>query len=149
MHRVLAEAPVRAHELPPRSIRNPASGTVSLQVGRTGESWTPYRRWERAALDPLDGYFRSQRSGRSFTQVILGARCALDANTSLNVELRRSRESAATQFDETGALVDVDAASYRRAQLQYSIAFRSTQHEVRSRGVTRAGAGGFARRSRR
>lgn len=94
-----------------------------LQVGRTWDAWTPYLRWERASLDPLDGYFRSQRSGRSFTHAVLGARYALDANASLKFELRRSREAAASQFDEGGALVDVDAVSYRRAQVQYSIAF--------------------------
>ena len=54
---------------------------------------------------------------------MLGTRYALDANASLKLELRRSREAAASQFDETGALVDVEAVSYRRAQVQYSIAF--------------------------
>jgi hypothetical protein len=62
-------------------------------------------------------------TGRSFTHLVLGARYALDANSSLKLELRRSREAAASQFDETGAVIDADAAAYRRAMFQYSIAF--------------------------
>jgi hypothetical protein len=94
-----------------------------LHVGRSFGTLTPYARYERASLDPRDSYFRSLLTGRSFTHLVLGARYALDANSSLKLELRRSREAAASQFDETGAVVDVDATAYRRAMFQYSIAF--------------------------
>jgi hypothetical protein len=94
-----------------------------VHVGRTYGSLTPFLRVERTSLDPQDNYFRSLRTGRSYTHYVVGARYALDANSSLKLELRRSRESAITQIDETGALVDLAGASYRRALFQYSIAF--------------------------
>jgi hypothetical protein len=94
-----------------------------LHVGRTFGALTPFARYERASLDPRDNYFRSLRTGRSFTHVVLGARYALDANSSLKLELRRSREAAVSQYDENGSLVDVESAAYRRALFQYSIAF--------------------------
>lgn len=100
-----------------------ASHAGFLHVGRNFGALTPYARYERASLDPRDNYFRSLLTGRSFTHLVFGARYALDANSSLKLELRRSREAAAGLIDESGALIDVDAAAYRRAQFQYSIAF--------------------------
>lgn len=94
-----------------------------LHVGRALGQLTPYLRLERASLDPRDNYFRSQRTGRSHSHVVLGARYALDANAALKFELRRTHESAATLLDAGGVPVDVPAASFRRALMQYSIAF--------------------------
>jgi hypothetical protein len=53
----------------------------------------------------------------------MGVKYALDANSSFKLELRSAHDDAYSQLDESGAPVTVDAASYRRAQFQYSIAF--------------------------
>lgn len=94
-----------------------------LHVGRTFGAFTPYARYERASLNPRDDYFRSLRNGRSYTHLVAGARYAIDANSSLKLELRHSRETAAAQIDAAGAEIDVPEASFQRALFQYSIAF--------------------------
>lgn len=94
-----------------------------LHLGRTFGALTPFLRYERASLDPGDDYFRSLLSGRSSSHVVLGARYAIDANSSVKLELRRSRDSAAHQLDGNGNVVDVPTVGYRRALVQYSIAF--------------------------
>ena len=100
-----------------------SSNASFVHVGRTFGALTPFARYEHASLDPRDNYFRGLETGRPFSRAVLGARYAIDANSSLKLELSRSRESAATQLDETGALVDSPSAAYRRALVQYSIAF--------------------------
>ena len=94
-----------------------------VQLGRSVGAWTPYARYESAGLDPLDNYFRSLASARPYRYVAAGIRYALDASSSLKLELRSARNAAYSQLDENGVPVSVDAASYRRAQFQYSIAF--------------------------
>jgi hypothetical protein len=93
------------------------------QVGKTFGSWTPYVRYERASLSPLDPYFTSQEFARSYRRSVVGARYALDSRASFKIELSATREDPLTQIDETGAGVLFRGASYRRASFQYSIAF--------------------------
>lgn len=100
-----------------------ASQAGFLHIGRTFGSWTPFLRLERTLIDARDNYFGGQRTGRSASHAVAGVRYALDGNASLKLELRRSRESAATLLDESGQPLDAEAASYRRALFQYSIAF--------------------------
>lgn len=94
-----------------------------VQLGRSFAAWTPYARYERGSPDAQDNYFRSLRSARPYRHVVAGVKYSLDANSSLKLELRSTRDSAYGLLDDTGAPIDVDAASYRRAQFQYSIAF--------------------------
>jgi hypothetical protein len=94
-----------------------------LHLGRTFGAFTPFLRYERASIDPADDYFRSLQRGRSSTHLVLGARYAFDANSSLKLELRKSREAAARQVDANGNLVDLPDVGYHRALIQYSIAF--------------------------
>jgi hypothetical protein len=93
------------------------------QVGRTFGQTTPYARYESASLDATDPFFATQRAGRSYTRLVLGARYALDSRASFKLELSSSRERGTVQLDEYGAPVFVDPARYRRAGFQYSIAF--------------------------
>lgn len=94
-----------------------------LHVGRTIGAWTPFVRFERTLIDPGDNYFRGLRTGRSYSHAVAGVRYALDSNASLKLELRRSRESAATLLDDAGQPLEAEAAAYHRALVQYSIAF--------------------------
>jgi uncharacterized coiled-coil protein SlyX len=94
-----------------------------VQLGRSLGAWTPYARYESAALDPLDNYFRSLASARPYRYVAAGVRYALDASSSLKLEVRSAHDAAYSQLDDNGSPVTIDAASYRRAQFQYSIAF--------------------------
>lgn len=98
------------------------SGAGFVQAGRSFGSLTPYARYERASLDPADLYFSSQRTGRSYTRQAVGWRYALDAQAALKFELSRTNEAAANQFDGNG-IVFVPRSQYRRAAVQYSIAF--------------------------
>ena len=92
-------------------------------LGRTFGSWTPYARYERASIDAQDNYFNAQLTGRSYTRGVLGVRYALDARSSLKFELSSTTEPALNQRDEFGGIVFAPAVSYRRAAVQYSIAF--------------------------
>jgi hypothetical protein len=70
-----------------------SSWSAFLQVGRTfHDLWTPYYRWEKAALDLSDPYFATQESGRNYTRHVLGLRYNLNANTALKFEANRTRE---------------------------------------------------------
>jgi len=111
----------RNRDAPASQTRRSNAGFV--QLGRSLGAWTPYARYESAALDPLDSYFRSLASARPYRYVAAGLKYALDASSSFKLELRGSHDAAYSQLDDTGAPIAVDAASYRRAQLQYSIAF--------------------------
>jgi hypothetical protein len=99
------------------------SGIGYLQVGRSYGSLTPYLRYERAALAGADAYFASLRLGRSYTRASLGVRYDLDPKSALKVEFGDTTESAAMLFDENGAPLPLVRARYRRAAIQYSIAF--------------------------
>jgi hypothetical protein len=94
-----------------------------VQVGWTQHSWTPYLRWEKAALNPQDRYFRSLQSGQSYGRTTLGARCALDASSSFKLELSDTRDRAADLLDEAGALAPMAARQHRRLAVQYAVAF--------------------------
>jgi hypothetical protein len=94
-----------------------------IHVGRMFGALTPYVRYERTALAADDAYFSSQRVGRSYKRATAGARYALDAKSSLKLEVSETSEASVLQIDQTGALVPFPAASYRRAAFQYSIAF--------------------------
>ena len=64
-----------------------------LQVGYTfADLWTPYYRWEKAALDASDAYFAAQESGRPYSRNSLGLRFALNPNTAVKLEGNRTRE---------------------------------------------------------
>jgi hypothetical protein len=70
-----------------------ASWAAFVQVGRTFlDLWTPYYRWEKAALDQSDAYFGTQESGRPYRRHVLGLRYALNPNTALKLEGNRTRE---------------------------------------------------------
>jgi hypothetical protein len=103
--------------------RRHTSSAGFIHAGRSFDQWTPYARYERAALDAGDVYFSSQRVGRSYTRYVVGSRYALDARSSVKLELSRTVEPSLNQFDEGGGIVFAPRASYRRAALQYSIAF--------------------------
>ncbi|MGZ5130156.1 MAG: hypothetical protein ACXWJ1_02835, partial [Caldimonas sp.] len=94
-----------------------------LHAGRSFGSLTPFVRYERVSLDPQDNYFAAQFTGRSYTRFVLGSRYALDAKSSIKFELSRTDEARVDQRDETGGLVVLPRAKYRRASFQYSIAF--------------------------
>jgi len=100
-----------------------ASRASFLQLGRTVMAWTPFVRFENAALDPADNYFRSQASGRPYRRNAVGARYALDAKSSFKLELSNTRESAVDLIDDSGAIAPFTARSYRRGAFQYSVAF--------------------------
>jgi len=93
------------------------------QVGKTFGSTTPYVRYESASLDPNDTYFSSQRLGRSYRRAVLGARYAVDARSSFKFELSNTSESSVVLLDENGLPIPFTGVAYRRAAIQYSIAF--------------------------
>jgi hypothetical protein len=94
-----------------------------VQVGKTFGSVTPFMRLEKAALNPLDNYFLSQASGRSYQRTALGLRYAVDPKASFKFEVSNTNETAIDQLDENGGLAPFAGGKYRRAALQYSIAF--------------------------
>lgn len=94
-----------------------------VQVGRHFGAWTPFVRHERAALDSNDPFFASQNAGRSYRRTSLGLRYDIDPKSAFKIELSNTREPAVVQIDENGASAPLAGASYRRAALQYSIAF--------------------------
>ena len=102
---------------------NRTSNLEFLQVGRTFVGFTPYLRAEKAGLDPLDNYFRSQETGRSYRREVLGVRYALDARSSIKFELSSTQESGNTLLDGTGSPYALTAVNYRRGSLQFAVAF--------------------------
>jgi hypothetical protein len=94
-----------------------------VHAGRVFGSLTPFVRYERTSLNPQDNYFRSQLAGRSYRRIVVGARYALDSRSSLKLELSRTSEAATELLDDSGNPVALSSARYRRASLQYSIAF--------------------------
>lgn len=100
-----------------------ASGLGFVQVGKTLGALTPFVRFEKASLNADDDFFRSQASGRSYQRTALGLRYELNPKASLKLELGSSTEKATTLLNANGAPLPFAAASYRRAALQYSVAF--------------------------
>lgn len=94
-----------------------------VHAGRVFGSLTPFVRYEHTTLDPQDNYFRSQLAGRSYRRSVVGARYALDSRSSLKLELSHTNEVATTLLDDGGNPVAFPGAAYRRASVQYSIAF--------------------------
>jgi hypothetical protein len=93
------------------------------QLGHGIGAWTPYLRVERADLDAADPYFASQLSGRPYRRALVGVRFDPEPRASLKFELSRTAESATTQIDGTGLAVPFAATRYRRAAVEYAIAF--------------------------
>jgi hypothetical protein len=94
-----------------------------VQLGRTLGNLTPFVRLEQVTLNGADKYFLSQSAGRSYRRQVVGLRWALDAKSSLKVELGSTREDAAVLLDESGAAAPFTARSYQRGAMQYSVAF--------------------------
>ena len=94
-----------------------------VHAGRTFGSLTPFVRYEHTSLDPQDNYFRTQLAGRSYKRSVVGARYALDSRSSLKFELSHTNEAQSVLLDENGVATPWPAGSFRRASLQYSIAF--------------------------
>jgi hypothetical protein len=90
-----------------------ASWAAFLQVGRTFmDLWTPYYRWEKAALDQADNYFATQESGRFYTRNVLGLKYSLNPNTALKIEANRTRE-----------IILGEEKSYTEARAQFAVRF--------------------------
>jgi hypothetical protein len=89
-----------------------ASWAAFLQLGRTFMGlWTPYYRWEKAALDLSDPYFATQESGRNYSRHVLGIRYSLNPNTALKLEANRTREFLG------------EDKSYTEARAQFAVRF--------------------------
>ena len=86
-------------------------------------SLTPFVRYEHTSLDPQDNYFRTQLAGRSYKRSVVGARYALDSRSSLKFELSQTNEAQSLLLDDNGIATPWPGGSFRRASLQYSIAF--------------------------
>jgi hypothetical protein len=100
-----------------------SSNAWFTQVGKTFGQYTPFVRYERAALDPGDNYFANQESGRSYRRASVGVRYAIDPRSSFKVELGHTHENATSLIDGAGSAVPFVGGSYDRASFQYSIAF--------------------------
>lgn len=100
-----------------------SSNASFVQVGKTFTGITPFARIEKVSLDRADNYFSSQLAGRSYTRYSLGARYEIDAVSSVKIELGHTKERATVLVDDAGAAVPFAARSYRRAALQFSVAF--------------------------
>ena len=75
-----------------------SSWAAFVHLGYTlNDVWTPYYRWEKAALDQSDAYFAAQESGRSYTRHVLGIRYLLNPSTSVLLEGNRTREILAEE----------------------------------------------------
>jgi hypothetical protein len=93
---------------------NHSSWAGFAQAGYTfGETWTPYVRLEKAALDQSDNYFAGQESGRSYKRQTLGLRYNLNALSALKVELNQTKE-------EQTALSE---SKTNEARLQFAVRF--------------------------
>lgn len=103
--------------------RRHASHAGFVQLGKAFGAWTPFVRWEKAAFDADDNYFRSQASGRSYRRASVGLRYVLDPKSSLKFEVGSTRESAVDLIDESGAPVPFAARNYRRGAFQFAVAF--------------------------
>lgn len=73
--------------------------------------FSPYLRYERAALNQQDAYFAAQSSGASYHRTAIGLRFDLDVSSALKLELGRTTETDRAE-DEFGD-----------AMMQYAIRF--------------------------
>lgn len=84
------------------------------QVGYTfGNQWTPYVRWEKAALNQSDRYFAAQHSGRSYRRLVTGARYALGPQAAFKFEFAHGTE----------IMTDLMPFTSSEARLQFAIRF--------------------------
>jgi len=94
-----------------------------VQASRSFGAFVPYLRYERAALDTADLYFRSLLYGRPYQRAVFGLRYEVNPRSALKAEWAETREYSILQIDETGAVVPFPAVRYRGLAIQYSIAF--------------------------
>jgi hypothetical protein len=94
-----------------------------VQAGRTFGQLTPYLRFERAALAPMDTFFQRQRSAVSYRRAVVGLRYALGGKGALKFELSHSRDASGLKLDEAGLIEPLQPRRYQQAAIQYSIAF--------------------------
>jgi hypothetical protein len=87
------------------------SHAVYAHVGRAFGAWTPYARYELAALDQGDHYFASLVGGQSYRREMLGVRYDIDPRSTLKFE-----------FNHT-SLIDRIRDHYRESRIQYAIRF--------------------------
>ncbi|HET9577082.1 MAG TPA: hypothetical protein VFP44_04600 [Usitatibacter sp.] len=81
------------------------------QIARTwDERWTPYYRWEKAALDKADPYFASLESARSYARNVLGIRYNINPKAAVKLEAGRTRDHDLRE-------------SYTEARAQFAIRF--------------------------
>jgi hypothetical protein len=88
-----------------------ASHAFYAQVGRTVGAWTPYVRYELAALDQADDYFALMASGRSYRRGLFGLRFDIDPRSTVKLEFNATRL--------TDRLVD----RFHESRIQYAIRF--------------------------
>jgi hypothetical protein len=81
------------------------------QFGYRAGSFTPYARYERAALQQGDNFFAAQTLGSSYFREALGVRFDVDLKSALKLELAHTHDG------------DRDFATYDEALLQYAIRF--------------------------
>jgi hypothetical protein len=88
-----------------------SSGTHSsnagfIQVGYRGTGrYTPYLRYERAALDQSDGYFAAQDSGASYHREALGVHFDLDLKSAVKLELAQTHVTDRLPYSYSDALL--------------------------------------------
>jgi len=82
-----------------------------LQIGKTLERWTPYARYEKAALDQNDQYFAQQASGGSYKRSVAGVRYDLDPKAALKLEVNRT------------SFTDRTVSDFNELRLQWAIRF--------------------------
>jgi hypothetical protein len=88
-----------------------SSWAAFWQVGRTfDDRWTPYARWEKAALDKTDPYFASLEAAQSYTRALLGIRYNINPKAAVKLEAGRTREPASQE-------------SFTEARAQFAIRF--------------------------
>jgi hypothetical protein len=75
--------------------------------------WTPYVRYEKAALDQTDNYFASLLSGRAYDRQVLGLRWDFNKSAALKFEFNRTNEQ------------ELDGTSQKdnEYRIQYSLKF--------------------------
>lgn len=87
------------------------SWVAFLQAGYGFGPFTPYLRWERAALDANDLYFASQAFGTSYRRTLAGVRYTINTNTVFKLEAGRTRE------------VLGEDKTYNEARAQFAVRF--------------------------
>lgn len=97
------------------STGNHTSWAGFAQAGYTfADKWTPYARFEKAALDQTDNYFAGQASGASYQRQTVGLRYNLNQFSALKFELNRTK-------DEQTA--NAPAQKTNEARVQFAVRF--------------------------